>query len=84
MNKVELEKIKQKALDEHIPIIMDHTWEVISNVLNDNKLLTSGYVSYRWKYSHLVREDYETYSNMPLLIDIANLFLNPLDYLQDF
>ena len=29
MNKEELEKIKQKALQEHIPIIMDETLEVI-------------------------------------------------------
>ena len=29
MNKEELEKIKQKALEEHIPIIMDDTLEVI-------------------------------------------------------
>ena len=27
MNKKELEKIKQKALEEHIPIIMDDTLE---------------------------------------------------------
>ena len=37
MDKVELEKIKQKALEEHIPIIMDDTLEVIANVLKDNK-----------------------------------------------
>ena len=29
MNKEELEKIKQKALEDHIPIIMDDTLEVI-------------------------------------------------------
>ena len=29
MNKEELYKIKQKALEEHIPIIMDDTLEVI-------------------------------------------------------
>ena len=29
MNKQELEKIKEKALEEHIPIIMDDTLEVI-------------------------------------------------------
>ena len=27
-----LEKIKQKALDEHIPIIMDETLEVIKEI----------------------------------------------------
>ena len=32
-----LEKIKQKALEENIPIIMDDTLEVIENVLKDNK-----------------------------------------------
>ena len=29
MNRKELEKIKQKALEDHIPIIMDDTLEVI-------------------------------------------------------
>lgn len=33
MNKKELEKIKQKALEEHIPIIMDDTLEVIEKYL---------------------------------------------------
>ena len=37
MNKEELEKIKQKALEEHIPIIMDDTLEVIENYLKENK-----------------------------------------------
>ena len=33
MNKVELAKIKQKALEDHIPIIMDDTLEVIEKEL---------------------------------------------------
>ncbi len=33
MNKKELYKIKQKALDEHIPIIMDDTLKVIQDLL---------------------------------------------------
>ncbi len=37
MNKVELEKIKEKALADHIPIIMDDTLEVISKELNKRK-----------------------------------------------
>ena len=37
LNTVELEKIKQKALEEHIPIIMDETLEVIEKYLNKNK-----------------------------------------------
>ena len=37
MNIIELEKIKQKALEEHIPIIMDETLEVIEKYLNNNK-----------------------------------------------
>ena len=37
MNKVELEKIKQKALEDHIPIIMDDTLEVIEKELKENK-----------------------------------------------
>ncbi len=37
MNKVELAKIKQKALEDHIPIIMDDTLEVIEKELKENK-----------------------------------------------
>ena len=37
MNKEELEKIKQKALDEHIPIIMDDTLEVVDKILKEVK-----------------------------------------------
>ena len=37
MNKQELEKIKIKAQEEHIPIIMDDTLEVISKYLKDIK-----------------------------------------------
>ena len=37
MNKVELRKIKEKALNEHIPIIMDDTLEVIEKYLKNNK-----------------------------------------------
>ena len=33
MNEEELEKIKQKALEEHIPIIMDDTLEVVDRIL---------------------------------------------------
>ena len=37
MNRVELEKIKEKALQDHIPIIMDDTLEVIKKELLHNK-----------------------------------------------
>ena len=37
MNKEELEKIKQKALEEHIPIIMDDTLEVVDKILKEVK-----------------------------------------------
>ena len=37
MNKIELEKIKQKAIEEHIPIIMDDTLEVIAKILTEKK-----------------------------------------------
>ena len=37
MDKKELEKIKQKALDEHIPIIMDDTLEVVDKILKEVK-----------------------------------------------
>lgn len=36
MNKKELEKVKQKALEENIPIIMDDTLEVIEKELKNN------------------------------------------------
>lgn len=38
MNQMELEKIKQKALEEHIPIIMDDTLEVIEKTLATKEL----------------------------------------------
>ena len=45
MNKKVLENIKQKALEEHIPIIMDDTLEVIDKILKElkpNKILEIG------------------------------------------
>ena len=45
MNKKELEKIKQKAIEEHIPIIMDETLEVIEKYLlnvKPNRILEIG------------------------------------------
>ena len=45
MNKVQLSKIKQKALENHIPIIMDDTLEVVSKILKEqkpNKMLEIG------------------------------------------
>ena len=37
MNKQELEKIKKKALEDHIPIIMDDTLEVVAKILREIK-----------------------------------------------
>ena len=37
MNKIELKKIKEKALQNNIPIIMDDTLEVISKILKEKK-----------------------------------------------
>lgn len=37
MNKHELQKIKEKALEEHIPIIMDETLEIVAKILLENK-----------------------------------------------
>ena len=37
MNKEELKKIKQKALENHVPIIMDDTLEVIAKILTEKK-----------------------------------------------
>ena len=45
MNKIELEKIKEKAIENHIPIIMDDTLEVIEKelkVAKPNKILEIG------------------------------------------
>lgn len=45
MNKQELAKIKEKALEEHIPIIMDDTLEVIEKeleIFKPNKILEIG------------------------------------------
>ena len=45
MNKEELIKIKQKALDEHIPIIMDDTLDVVAEILKrerPNRILEIG------------------------------------------
>lgn len=45
MNKQELEKIKQKALEDHIPIIMDDTLEVVAKILqevNPSRILEIG------------------------------------------
>ena len=37
MNKIELEKIKVKALENHVPIIMDDTLEVMERYLKEEK-----------------------------------------------
>lgn len=37
MNKIELEKIKQKALENKIPIIMDDTLEVVDKLLTEKR-----------------------------------------------
>ncbi len=37
MNEAVFEKVKEKALENHIPIIMDDTLEVIKKVLKENK-----------------------------------------------
>ena len=45
MNKEELIKIKQKALDDHIPIIMDDTLQVVAEILKEvrpNRILEIG------------------------------------------
>lgn len=39
MNKVELKKIKEEALNDHIPIIMDDTLEVIEKLLENRKVV---------------------------------------------
>ena len=41
MNKIELQKIKEKALENHVPIIMDDTLEYIYNNLYKDKKINS-------------------------------------------
>ena len=38
MNQEELKKIKEEALSEHIPIIMDETLNMIQEIIGDKKL----------------------------------------------
>ena len=38
MNKIKLEKIKEKALEDHVPIIMDDTLEYIYKLYEDKKI----------------------------------------------
>ena len=38
MNKIELQKIKEKALKNHIPIIMDDTLEYIYELYKDKSI----------------------------------------------
>ena len=45
MNKNELEIIKQKALEAHIPIIMDDTLEIIEKELKENAKHQMEYVN---------------------------------------
>lgn len=45
MNKEELQKIKEKALENHVPIIMDDTLEVVDKILTElkpNRILEIG------------------------------------------
>ena len=45
MNRVELKKIKKKALEDKVPIIMDDTLEAVAKILNEikpNKILEIG------------------------------------------
>ena len=39
MNKIELQKIKKEALEEHIPIIMDETLESLEDISKNGKKL---------------------------------------------
>lgn len=38
MNEIKFQEIKQKALDEHIPIIMDDTLEYLNSMFKDAHL----------------------------------------------
>ena len=58
MNREELLKIKQKALEDHIPIIMDDTLEVINKILDENKLDTILEIGTAVGYSAICFSDY--------------------------
>ena len=47
MNKDELLKIKENALERHIPIIMDDTLEVIDKYLKEKRNQTNSILSVR-------------------------------------
>ena len=38
MDKIKFQRIKEKALEEHIPIIMDDTLNALDKYLEENKL----------------------------------------------
>lgn len=45
MDRIELSQIKKKALEDHIPIIMDDTLEVVAKILQEvkpNRILEIG------------------------------------------
>lgn len=70
MNLDELEKVKIKALNEHIPIIMDDTLEVIKKLIEENnpkKILEIG-TAVGYSASQFVR-----FSNEKVLIDTIEL-----------
>ena len=58
MNREELLKIKQKALEDHIPIIMDDTLEVINKILEENKLNAILEIGTAVGYSAICFSDY--------------------------
>ena len=45
MNKQEIENIKQKALEEHIPIIMDDTLDVIAKYLKEKDIFFQSWIN---------------------------------------
>lgn len=38
MNEIKLKEIKEKALENHIPIIMDETLEFLDNILKEKNI----------------------------------------------
>ena len=39
INLEELKNVKEKALEDHVPIIMDDTLEVIEKILNEKEVM---------------------------------------------
>ena len=73
MDEIFLQKIKDKALEEHIPIIMDDTLEVIANILKESKPKRILEIGTAIGYSAICFSKYLSNIGFSYLTDITNL-----------